>query len=261
MKATLMGFMATLCSVFFFSSCSNNDISDGQARLQVRLTDDPANFDAVNIDVRDIQINVTGDDQNGWKSLGGVQAGIYDILELVNDKDTLLADAVIPTGRIHQIRLVLGDNNTLELDGETLALATPSAAQSGLKLNIQQDVTDGILYTILLDFDAARSIVHQGNGSYSLKPVIRTVLQAAGGSIRGVVTPDSVQTSIFAIVGADTVAGTFTDATGGFLIKGLAPATYNLSLVPGDTSFNTISVPGVVVSNGQVTSVDTVRFN
>ena len=241
------------------TSCSNNHTPmERKARLEVRLTDDPANYDSINIDIRDVQINVTGDDANGWQSLAGVNAGIYNLLDLVNDKDTLLADADIPAGRLHQMRLVLGPNNTVVVDGVTFPLQTPSAQQSGLKLNIQQDITGGILYIILLDFDAAKSVVRTGKDKYILKPVIRTVLNAAGGSIKGFVLPDSVQTSVLAIQGADTVAGTFTDGNGGYLIKGLAAGSYDVHYLPSDTSYNPDSKNGIIVQTGMVTIADTV---
>lgn len=244
-----------------FSACSNDDSMMNQnARVQVRLTDDPANYDAVLIDIREVLINVTGDDDKGWQSLPGVNKGVYNLLDLVNDKDTLLVNADIPGGRIQQMRLVLGPNNAVVVDGVTIPLETPSAQQSGLKLNIHQEVSGGILYTLLLDFDAARSIVRTGNGKYILKPVIRTILQAAGGSIGGFVVPDSVRTAVFAIQGADTVAGTFTGINGGYLIRGLNAGSYSVSYVPQDTTFQSQSKSGVMVTTGQVTKLDTVRL-
>src|SRR5688572_20464161 len=192
------------------SSCKKNESSErGQARLQVSLTDDPGNYDEVLIDVQDIQINVTGDSDGGWQSLEGVNAGTYDLLKLVNDEDTILADAVIPAGRIHQLRLILGSENFVRVNGTTFKLNTPSAQQSGLKLNIQQNVSSGILYRVLLDFDVAKSIVSTGSGSYNLKPVIRTVFESIGGSIKGWVNPGDFKTAVSAIQGTDTIAGTF----------------------------------------------------
>ena len=120
------------------SSCKKNEnIDRGQARLQVSLTDDPGNYEEVLIDVQDIQIKVTGDNDGGWQSLEGVNAGTYDLLKLVNDEDTILADATIPSGRIHQLRLVLGSENFVRVNGTTIKLNTPSAQQSGLKLNVE----------------------------------------------------------------------------------------------------------------------------
>ena len=240
------------------SSCSNKD-SNEKAKLEIRLTDDPAAYDAVNIEIKDVQINVTGDDDKGWQSLPGVQKGIYNLLDLVNDKDTLLVNADIPTGKLHQIRLILGSNNSIVVNGITTSLETPSAQQSGLKLNVQQDVNGGILYTMLLDFDVAKSIVTTGSGKYNLKPVIRTVLNAVGGSIKGVATPGSVLTAVYAINGTDTMT-TFTDATGGYLIKGVPAATYTLQYWPTDVTYKSQVKTGITVTTGNVTIVDTVRL-
>lgn len=245
-----------------FSSCSDKDKgnSDGTARLEVRLTDDPADYDAIYIDLQDVQINVTGDADNGWQSLPGVNRGIYNLLELVNDKDTLLVNSDIPSGRLHQIRLVLGPNNSIVVNGTTMPLETPSAEQSGLKLNVQQDVNAGILYTILLDFEAAKSVKKTGNNKYILKPVIRTILSPAGGSIKGFVKPDQLVTAVFAINGNDTLGSTFT-SMGAYLIKGMPAGTYQLHFYPTDTTYSTATRTGINVTVGQVTVVDTVQLN
>jgi hypothetical protein len=232
--------------------------SDGKARLQVYLTDDPGDYEKVLIDVRDVLINVDGDTVNGWRSLSGVHPGVYDLLTLVNDQDTLLADAEIETGRISQMRLVLGTENYVKLIGNPamIKLETPSAQQSGLKLNIQQDVVAGILYTITLDFDVAKSIVKTGNNKYILKPVIRTVLDAVGGSIKGMVRPNSFSTTVYAIQGTDSVS-TLTGLNGGYIIKGLAAGNYNLYFLPSDSTYHDSTRTSIPVIVNTVTTVDT----
>ncbi len=229
--------------------------------MQVFLTDDPANYQSVFIDVQDIKINYSTNPDNGWVSLNNVNRGSYDILRLVNDRDTILADADLKAGTVEQIRLILGPNNYVVVNGVRHDLTTPSAEQSGLKLNIHQDINEGVLYKLLLDFDAARSIHRTGNGKYMLKPVIRTSFQVIGGSIKGYVLPNTIQTSVFAIQGTDTVAGTFT-LNGGYMIKGLNAGTYNLSFVPSDTPTHKVQIkPGIIVNTNRVTTVDTVRLN
>ncbi len=229
------------------------------AKLQIYLTDAPGDYEAVYIDVRDVKINITGDSVNGWQSLEGVHAGVYDLLKLVNDDDTLLVDADIPSGRIHQMRLILGTENFVKVEGtaDLIKLETPSAQQSGLKLNIQQDVVGGVLYTILLDFDVAKSIHITGNNKYMLKPVIRTVLQAAGGSIKGVVIPNNFQTAVYAVQGLDTIASTFTGSNGGYLIKGLAAGNYSILYHPFDITYKDLTSNSIAVLTNMVTVVDT----
>lgn len=254
--------LLTLIFAVLLTSCSKNEnSSSGNAKLQVYLTDDPANYDQVVIDVKDVQINLTNDTSGGWQSLSTVKAGSYDLLKLVNDDDTLLGSSDISTGMLQQMRLVLGPNNYVVVNGQNIPLETPSAQQSGLKLNIHQNITSGILYTITLDFDAGKSIVKTGNNKYILKPVIRTVFNAVGGSIRGFVLPDSVTTGVYALQGPDTIASTFTGSNGGYLIKGLAAGSYTLNFVPNDTAFTTQTQAGVVVTTGNVTTVDTIQLH
>lgn len=254
----LAAFLLPLLGLTIYS-CTKNDKPDteNQARIQIRLTDDPGDYEAVWIDVQDVQINVTGDDDQGWQSLPGVQSGSYDLLTLVNDEDTLLADAYIPAGRLHQIRLILGSENYVQIDGEMLKLTTPSAQQSGLKLNFQQDVEAGLLYTILLDFDVARSIVETGNNKYILKPVIRGSLSSVGGSIEGVVVPSDFPTVIYAIDGSDTITSSYTDANGGFSLRGLPASTYTVAYQPSDSAYSDTSRAPITVLAGAVTTVDT----
>lgn len=258
-KLLICALLVTIAAISIFISCKKNDASDGTARLQVFLTDDPGDYEAVYIDVKDVQINVTGDDVNGWQSMKSVNAGVYDLLRLVNDEDTILADAEIPSGRLHQIRLVLGTENYVKIEGtsQLIKLETPSAEQSGLKLNVQYDVTDERLYMIVLDFDVAKSIVKTGSSKYILKPTIRAILNAVGGSVKGVVMPNDFQTAVYAVQGVDTIATTFTGANGGYIIKGLPAGSYDVFYRPSSIDYRDSLRKGISVMFNVTTRVDT----
>ena len=253
--------MLTLPVLIFFA-CSKHESSleKTKAHLEVYLTDAPsADYDSIIIDVRDVMINYSNDPAGGWKSLSQVNVRPYDILLLRNDRDTILGKTDLDSGRIEQIRLVLGPNNYVVTGGQKYPLETASAQQSGLKINLHQTISAGLLYKLLLDFDGARSIVKTGNGKYILKPVIRATMQAQGGSLKGYVLPSTFNTSVFAIQGPDTLAGTIT-LNGGYWIKGLNAGTYTLAFAPSDTTYKSQSKTGVVVTNSLVTTVDTVRL-
>ena len=260
-----LAFSATLAILAVACNRDNNDGSDSnKARLQVALTDDPGDYAAVIIDVEDIQINYSDDPNSGWATLPNVNAGEYDVMKLINDEDTILADAEVGPGTISQIRLVLGTENFVTLtSGETIRLETPSAQQSGLKLNIHQQVEPGLLYKMLLDFDVAKSIVKTGNGRYILKPTIRTVMEAAGGTIKGNVKPFSFQSAVMVFRATnDTVATTYSATNnGGYLIRGLVPGTYSLHFLPTDATYQDTVITGVNVTNGAITVVDTTRLS
>ena len=242
----------------FIISCSKNSSSDrGQAAFQVFLTDDPGDYEAVYIDIRDVQINFTGNGDNGWQSLQGVNTGVYDLLTLADNRDTLLADANISSGRVYQLRLILGTENYVKVNGSMIRLNSPADLQAGLTLKIQQYISGGILFKVILDFDASKSIVFVDSSSYNLKPAIRTIFEFVGGSISGYVRPKDFRTSVYAIQGADTVASTFTGEEGGYIIKGIAEGTYSLLFNPQDSTHKDSLITGIYVVNKEVIVLDT----
>lgn len=247
-----------MLSIFLMACSDSND--DKTAILHVRLTDAPADFQEVNIDIQSVQIhNDLGDQNSGWKTLSILEAGVYNLLELTNGLDTLLATEELPVGKISQIRLILGNDNTVMVGGELFPLSTPSAQQSGLKLNVNAQLKAGIMYTILLDFDAALSVVEKGDGTYSLKPVIRAISEATSGAIEGTVTPLLAAPAIYVINGSDTVATAYSDLLGNFMLRGVAAGTYKVSFDPRE-GYTPLLIEGVIVTVGDVTNMGTVTI-
>jgi len=235
------------CLVTLVTSCGDDE---GKARIVVRLTDSPGDYEAVNVDIQDIQVNANTDSEDGWKSLPNVNKGIYNLLELTNGTETVLTSAEYPTGKIGQIRLVLGSNNSVTIDGDSYPLETPSSQQSGLKLLLNADLTNGITYAILLDSDAALSIVKTGNGKYVLKPVVKVVSEALDGAIAGKVLPDELNVAVFAISGIDTVGTSYVPAgSSDFFLGGLPAGSYSVSFDPGELS----NYRGKILENTSVT--------
>jgi hypothetical protein len=228
------------------------DSDPKNAKLEVWLTDAPGDYQEVNVEILGVEVHSEGGEQNGgWKELD-VEGGVYNLLELTNGLDTLLGTIELPAGKISQIRLKLGNDNSIKVADETYDLSTPSSQQSGLKLQLHTTLTEGITYKILLDFDVARSIVHQGNGGYSLKPVIRSIAEAQDGAIKGIVEPIESTPAIYAINGTDTVGTTYTDDAGKFLLRGLPEGTYKVVFLP-NSSYDTLVKENVSVTLGNVT--------
>ncbi|RAW03125.1 DUF4382 domain-containing protein [Pseudochryseolinea flava] len=248
--------IATLSTLFFFA-CETDD--DKNAKVQVWLTDAPGDYEAVYIDIQGVEVHTSETaDEKGWQSLD-IREGVYDLLQLTNGLDTLLGEVEIPAGKISQIRLVLGSENSIKVSGKTFDLGTPSAQQSGLKLQIHETLNAGVTYKILLDFDVARSIVLMGNETYKLKPVIRTITEAQDGAIKGLVSPKESTPAVYAIVGDDTLATSFADANGAFLLRGLPADTYVVSVVP-NSNYAPTQKNGVVVTLGNVTDLGTITL-
>jgi hypothetical protein len=236
------------------ASCDKRDIeNEGVAHLNMYLTDAPAGYDEVNINIQAVEIHT---DAGGWKTYNLINPGIYNLLNFNSGVDTLMISEDMSPATVSQIRLILGDGNHVVVDGVTYPMETPSAEESGLKLNVHYEFEAGIVYELWLDFDAGQSIVEQGSGDYLLKPVIHVYTQAESGAIEGDISPLGAATYVMAISGADSM-GTFINADGTFLIGGLAAGTYDVEFTPA-AGFLGITVPSVNVEIGAVTDIGTV---
>ncbi|HBN04496.1 MAG TPA: hypothetical protein DD434_01720 [Bacteroidales bacterium] len=249
---TLKVFLAILIAVTIVSCSKDKE----EVRVNFLLTDAPSyeNFQEVNIDIREVHFSTN----EGWDQLA-IQPAIYNLLDLTNGLDTLLAHVYLDEGtRINQVRLVLGPNNSVKTDdGIIHSLATPSANTSGLKVNVHQNANVESEYSIMIDFDASRSIVQQGNGDYSLKPVIRSYMVQNTSYIDGNIVPGDVPYKVFVTAGQDTIS-TLSDPliNNYFRIHGLFSGTYTLKvqdlnndMIIKDTTINVVGGRNVILGN------------
>lgn len=258
-KLSTLGFCAMAMLSLFFTGCTNSNDATGTSGVSVRLADAPGDYKEVNIDVRDIMIkNNSNSDDQGWVSIGNIPAGgkIYNLLELTGGVNALLANKVVPSGYLGQVRLVLGDGNTVKLnDGTIKTLNTPSAQQSGLKIQVNQTLLSGATYDFLLDLDVEHSVVVQAgaSGIYNLHPVIRVSTTATSGVIKGSVTPTGIAVSASVVVAGVPVSTPVNATTGVFQLNGIPAGTYTVTLTPDPTSlYAEKTIANVVVTNGLV---------
>jgi hypothetical protein len=229
------------------------------ARVQFKMIDGPGDYEEVNVDIQDVMINWTNDD-TGWESIGGVETGIYDLLTLTGGEYAILADEAIPAGFLSQVRIILGENNTVKIDGEVFELSTPSAQQSGLKIQVNTEIVNGVLYNFIFDWNVEESIVEAGNsGNYNLKPVIRVTTEAQSGAISGSIIPADVVCLVTATNGADEISA-YTNE-GVFLLQGVPEGIYTVVIEPDPNSgYTSVVVGNVEVSLGSTTDIGTVEL-
>lgn len=249
-----------LFTLFLLTSCDvadNGNSNSTRGTLQVYLTDAPGNYEAVWIDIQEVRIHRSEneeieDDDDGWITISEEPKKV-NLLDLTNGKLEVLGETDLDEGMYSQIRLILGDDNEVVKNGVTHSLDTPSAQQSGLKLNVNAEIEGGQVYTLLLDFDASRSIIEAGNsGKFLLKPVIRAVAFTETGAIEGSIEPAESLPWVYAIAGTDTVAGTRADAEGEFRLVGLLSGSYNVAINPSEEGYS-----DEIISDVDVTAPDT----
>jgi len=257
MKNPFLNYLTVISLLLFCASCDSGDSSDPEfAKVEIWLTDAPADFQEVNIDIHNILFMRNIDDQFGMTSRE-FEEKVYDVLKLTNGADALLLTIDIPTGKISEIRLELGNNNTLKAHDQVYDLSVASG-QGIIRIQPNETFEAGVTYKILLDFDAARSIVQSANGRYILKPVIRTITEAQTGAVKGIIEPKEATPVIYAINGEDTVGTTYCDATGHFLLRGIPAGSYKISFAP-----NSDYLPvdkSVIIETGVVADVGAVEI-
>lgn len=240
--------------VVTFGACKKD--SDQPAyTYNVRLTDGPGPYNAVYIDLQSVEIT-GGNDQN---VVLNVNPGIYNLLSFSNGLDTLIASGRLNNADVKQIRLILGSNNSIIVDNISYPLSTPSAEQSGLKINVNHTMQAGVPYTILLDFDANKSIVETGNGGYILKPVIRAVEASISGTIQGNITPAGTLAFVTALSGTNVSYTAAVNAAGNFKILGVPAGNYTVTVTPL-LPLTPLFKSNITVSAGNMNNVGTFAF-
>jgi hypothetical protein len=262
MSRTIRIFTALMLTGFA-AACSDSS-GTGTGMLTVRLTDAPFPFSEISsVDVFISRVEArktepTDDeaadesDEDGWTTVATPNA-LINLLDLSNGKTTNLGATTLSTGTYDGFRLIIDPSkSSMTLtDGTHPDIKFPSAAQSGIKVHLDQPIElteNGSVMT--LDFDVGRSFVTRGNDArngFIFRPVVRAVAEditgVVTGSVRantttGAAVPDAtveVLTAGSLVTDTDpthVVRTAKTDANGDFRIAFLLPGTYVLRATP-----------------------------
>lgn len=237
---SLTWLMLSLLAVLVAGCGGNNSGAPGT--LGVSLTDAPAcGFNEVNVTVVKVRVHqssLASDTDAGWTDITLNPARKINLLNLTNGVLDNLGETPLAAGHYTQLRLVLDPNtvtnfanSVVPTGGVETTLVTPSAVQSGIKLVNEFDVASGQRTDLVLDFDACKSIVIRGNGTYALKPVIKVVPFVRNGIDGFVATAlPSSPIMVTAQQNGVVVQATAPNALGEFFLARLAPGNYDVVL-------------------------------
>lgn len=252
-----LSFLIILAFLAVMTACNKNNSSDPGANpvFAVKLTDAPAGYDAVNVEIISMEANLG----NGWVVFPVEYPAIYNLQEFSNGNTMILiGDTSLAPCMMSELRLVLGTNNTVVVDGIPCELKTPSGQTSGYKIKMDPQMMEhGGLYRLVIDFDVATSVHMTGNGKYMLKPVVRGYLETAVGGIVGTIDPPAGAYYIEALNSTDTTGTLINMTTGEFLIGTAMPGTYVVTFY-ANPGFSDKTIGDVVVVAGFITQMGSV---
>ncbi|RQU43852.1 DUF4382 domain-containing protein [Burkholderia cenocepacia] len=268
---------SALCAVFVpfvLAGCGGGDDGGGTqtGTLHVAMTDAPScGFDHVYVTVSQVRVNANAnaaDNDAGWSTVSLATPQKIDLLSLTNGVLADLGQTALPAGQYQQVRLVLAQNqgnnlanSVVPTGGVEQALATPSATQSGYKIIQPFTVQPNTLVDLVLDFNACKSIVQRGNGSYALKPVVTAIPTVVSGAISGYVASAEAGATVYAEQGGKVVRGTVADSSGKFvlspLIQSSTQGNYDVVIVQNNFASGIVRSVPVVVNTTTAVSAST----
>lgn len=239
--------------------------------LRLALTDAPScGYEQVHVTVQKVRVHQSAgaaDADSGWSEVVLAPARRIDLTRLTNGALEELGQATLPAGKYTQLRLVLADNDAvtplanavLPEGGVLTALTTPSATQTGLKLNVNIEVEADKRADFIIDFDVCKSVVRRGaSGQFNLKPVLTVTprLSDAGMRVVGFVEPALANsgTAVSLQFNATPVKATPPDASGRFVLYPVPAGSYDL--VVSAAGRVTAVMTGVPVVSTAVTVVN-----
>lgn len=249
-------------AVVGLAGCSDATSPDGDAQLTVALTDAPSDyFQSVSLEVGAVEL-VPADGPPVTLTNAG---GTHELLDLQNGVTAELANQTIEAGTYLQARLIvngvdltLADGYALSDGSSELKPVIPSAAQTGIKINLSSADNDGEPgveirpgETILVvDFDIEQNfVVEDADPSDGVldnvlfTPLLRATVSDVAGSISGTVISGDDGSGLR----DETVRATLTDSDlleelqtdeatatsgsdGSYTVHFLAPGTYDVSV-------------------------------
>jgi hypothetical protein len=265
--------MLALMTVVGFSCNTDDKLDAKSAKVNFYLVDAPGDFDEVWIEVIALRIKADDNDpdndndleddsdESSWVEIPFEEGSRYvNLMDLTGENSQFLGSEIFPEGEIDQLRLVLGDDNYVVKDGKRLALKTPSAQQSGLKIKLNESIEGGKSYEIVIDFDVKKSIVLAGNsGNINLKPVLRAYMIDAAAGITGQVFPKEAQPIAVKAVKGGLEYNTFVDENGNFKIQGIDDGLYTLTFTP-NSGYIAVIKNGVPVEEGKMKTIDPITL-
>lgn len=250
MKTKLIALASLVIPAMLLFACKKGE--DKVSHLSVRMMDAPSPyaFEQVNVDVREVEAHIETRDGGEWVRLEA-ESGVYNLLTLTNGLDTMIGQNIVPVGRLSQLRLVLGSENSVKVNGTLYPLFVPSGSTSGLKINVHQEISENRPVVIFLDFDAAQSVSLNNNG-YRFHPVVRGFTAAGTGNVQGRVNIPGPGIAVTLSNGTSLYSTYTNQLTGHFLLRGVQSGEYTLKVYPKDTDIP-IVVTGIQVTAGSTT--------
>jgi len=277
--------IAMSCIIFLACNKENSGnaaIPAGKSQLSIFMMDDPVPFTKVLIDIKQIAVKIDTsahhadaddslhqwkDDYRGchngnstiWDTLS-ITPGVYDLLKLRNGTDTLLTSSLVANGKVLQVKITLGTNNTVYTDSVTSFPLNLIGSSNSFIINVRREdvsVVTNSQFKLWFDFNLSKSVFYI-NGKYWLRPWITVFNDMAKPKLEGRVLPEGAAGFVTVFNASDTSYALPWDG-GYYQVRGLAAGTYSIYFKGWhgykDTTISNVTVAASGVSKAPVVTL------
>ncbi len=280
-------------ALLFFVACnkessmnSGANIPAGQSKMSIYMSDGPIDFYKVLVDIRQVAVLIdTSTQQNDsdfvnqwdndycgrhrgpqdksviWDTLS-ITPGTYNLMDLRNGADTLLAAGTYPSGKVLKVRITLGSDNSIYTDSLTSYPLEVFGPEPFFDINVRRENVFSITndnFKLWLDFNLERSIFFW-SGTFYLKPYVVAFNDMHLSKIEGFVLPPGAGALVEAINGSDTLYAIPDWWSGVYKFRGVTAGTYSIDIIGGN-GYNDTTLSSIVVDSSSVTKVPTVTLH
>ncbi|MCB9235232.1 MAG: DUF4382 domain-containing protein [Bacteroidia bacterium] len=242
-------------SLMIFASGCNKENMNSTGKMGVRMTDSPAEFDAMMVEITQVEAYLDGE---GWVNLAS-DIGQVNILSLTNGTEVALAQNLeVEAGLYTMIRISFGSDNSLKLNIGGITSTVALTMQSDAVIEINQELKADENASFLLDFQAGKSVTETALG-FVCDPVITYVKDEDTG-VQGKLEASAKGHIEFSNSSASYES--FSNANGEFLLRGMDSGIYTCTIHPQNTDIypSEVTLQNIVVVNGQVTQMGTIQL-
>jgi Domain of unknown function (DUF4382) len=267
------------------SSGSNPNIPKGQSQVSVYMMDDPIQLSKVLIDIRQITVEVDTAAKQGdpdrddqwddnywgwhrdhdhrsviWDTLN-ITPGVYDLLQLRNGTDTLLASSLVASGKILKLKITLGSDNTVYTDSSTSYPLEVFGPTPWFTVNVSRTNVNTVSnneFKLWLDFNLSRSVLFF-NGGFLLKPYFVVFNDAVMAKVQGQVLPGGAAALVTAFNATDTLYA-IPFYNGQYQFRGVPAGSYSVNF-KGRAGYQDTTLSNIVVDSMRVVNIPKITLH
>mgnify|MGYP001819618389 CR=1 FL=1 len=176
-------FFFTLCILTFLTSCTKYDINSDNnlSSISVKLKSATGELDKVYLEIEDVHLKVKDNENepNAWVSLNAINKGTYNVYDLTEDAELQLVDDFeIESSLIYGIRLVLGNNNFIDLDNTLHSLDVSDLGNATPSNVLRTELVKHRFYDFVINIDIDKSVsFNEAENMMVLSPNIYTEIR------------------------------------------------------------------------------------